>query len=126
MNQKLKECRNQLNTYFQGVRHSIHFVPCGRNTIVDIEYEDFLGESNVRSQIRDLIGNRFLINLKRVCTNRILTAVRKSIPPGIGRKELYSAMSEFEGDMEPDTNTGPATVSSVSSGLNLKQNSLSE
>lgn len=93
---EIKELRRQINAYFGEVKHSLHIRRIQGKTLFDIEYEDFKNEPHVEEAIRGIIGNDYLLNIKRYCSEDMMKAIRQHYGPAADRKTLHEEMAEYE------------------------------
>lgn len=84
-----KEIRKTLRDYFCKTTHHVNFVRCKNNTtLIDVEYVDFRSEQVVETEIRQLLGNGFLINIKRECSESLMNEIKKLLFPYNGNTRL--------------------------------------
>lgn len=74
---KTRELRKLLDRYFGQAAHRIYFFRCRGKVLIDIEYQDFRSEQVVETEIRHLIGNEVLLNIKRECSESLMQEIRK-------------------------------------------------
>lgn len=96
MDNKLKECRRRINGYFGEVKHNLHIRRIKGNTVFDVEYEDFKNELHVEAAIREIIGDNYLLNIKRYCSEAMMETIRRHYGPAADRKTLHEEMAEYE------------------------------
>lgn len=96
MDNKLKEYRQRINEYFGEVKHSLRIKKIKGNTVFDVEYEDFKNEPHVEAAIREIIGDNYLLNIKRYCSEDMMEAIRRHYGPAADRKTLHENMAEYE------------------------------
>lgn len=96
MNDQLKEYRHQINGIFGTVKHTVHIFRIKKNILFDIEYEDFKNESHIEEEVRKIVGEDNLINVKRYCSERMMAAIRKNRGPFPNERLLHDEMAEYE------------------------------
>ena len=98
MNSNLKRKRRLIKEYFDQVKNSIHTRKIQGKILFDIEYEDFKNESHVEQSIREIIGEGYLLNVKRYCSEDMMEAINRHYGPASNRKILHEKMAEYEGE----------------------------
>lgn len=96
MENELKELRRRINSYFGEVKRSVHINRIQGKTLFNIEYHDFKNEPHVEEAIREIIGNDYLLNIKRYCSEGMMQAIRRHYGPAADRKTLHEEMAEYE------------------------------
>ena len=74
-----REIRRRLKEYFGTVPNRILFGTLKGRTLVDIEYEDFRCEPVVKAELRRMIGEDTLLNVKRNCSERLMRHVHHTL-----------------------------------------------
>lgn len=64
-----------MDEYFKSTPNRIEFGTLKGRTLVDVEYEDFRCEPVVKAEIRRMIGEDTLLNVKRNCSERLMRHV---------------------------------------------------
>lgn len=70
-----KEIRRRLKEYFGTVPNRILLGTLKGRTLVDIEYEDFRSEPRVKAELRRMIGEDVLLNVKRNCSDTLMRQI---------------------------------------------------
>lgn len=96
MNPKLKGLRHRINDYFGDTTYHIHFYTFPDGTIIDIVYEGPQNEMHVTQAIKEIVGDTYLLNIKRECTDELLEEIEQHYGHTTNRKELYQEVSEYE------------------------------
>lgn len=96
MRPQLKEYKKQIRLFFGDVKHRIRTFSVNGKTLIDIEYEDFLNETHVTQGIRRIIGNGFLLNVKRECSDTLMKQIHERYGHRLSQLELCNLMSSFE------------------------------
>jgi hypothetical protein len=96
MKNELKELRCLINQYFGEVKHSVRINKIHGRTLFDIEYYDFKNEPHVEEAIRRIIGDTYLLNIKRYCSESMMKAINQHYGPAANRKILHEEMAEYE------------------------------
>ena len=91
-----RQIRKILNNFFKNVPHKIEFVRYRKSWLVDIEYEDFLNVKDVMENIRELLGEELLINIKRECSESLFAKILKASGLSTDRYLIYNMMDEYE------------------------------
>lgn len=72
-----REIRRRLKEYFGNVPFSTVFTTLKGKPLVGIEYEDFRSEPRVKAELRQLIGENVLLNVKRECSSTLMHRVNR-------------------------------------------------
>ena len=65
MKPQTKTYKHVIDLYFESVPHSIRTFSVHGNTLIYIEYEDYLNEHHVTEALRRLLGTSVLLSIKR-------------------------------------------------------------
>lgn len=96
MKPQTKTYKHVIDLYFESVPHSIRTFIVHGNTLIYIEYEDYLNEHHVTEALRRLLGTGVLFSIKRNCSERIFQEIQQLYGPSMSQLELCTAMSEYE------------------------------
>lgn len=72
MNVVRKELRDKIRAYFGHAVNNVKVFKYSGHTCVDVEYEDFYSESRVERDVRAIIGDDCLLNVKREFSDSLL------------------------------------------------------
>lgn len=96
MKPQTKTYKYVIDLYFESVPHSIRTFIVHGNTLIYIEYEDYLNEHHVTEALRRLLGTNVLLSIKRNCSERLFQEIQQRYGPSMSQLELCAVMSEYE------------------------------
>lgn len=92
MKPQTKTYKHVIDLYFESVPHSIRTFSVHGNTLIYIEYEDYLSEQHVTEALLRLLG----ISIKRNCSERLFQKIQQRYGLFMSQLELCAVMSEYE------------------------------
>lgn len=96
MKPQTKTYKHVIDLYFESVPHSIRTFSVHGNTLIYIEYEDYLSEHHVTEAFRRLLGTSVLLSIKRNCSERLFQEIQQRYGLFMSQLELCAVMSEYE------------------------------
>ena len=106
MNVRGKELRKMIRQYFGEVQNRVKVFVYRGEMCVDVDYEDFYSEVRVESEIRAIIGDDCLMNVKRDFSDAMMIEMAvnivRSSPREVSRRVLrytpdcYQWMANYE------------------------------
>ena len=91
-----KTYKHVIDLYFESVPHSIRTFSVHGNTLIYIEYEDYLSEHHVTEALLRLLGTSVLLSIKRNCSERLFQEIQQRYGLFMSQLELCAVMSEYE------------------------------
>lgn len=96
MKPQTKSYKRIIDLYFESVPHSIRIFSVHANTLIYIEYEDYLNEHHVTEALRRLLGTGVLLSIKRNCSERLLQEIRQLHGSSMSQLELCTILATYE------------------------------
>lgn len=96
MKPQTKTYKHVIDLYFESVPHSIRTFSVHGNTLIYIEYEDYLSEHHVTEALLRLLGISVLLSIKRNCSERLFQEIQQRYGPPMSQLEFCTVMSEYE------------------------------
>lgn len=91
-----REARKAINGYFGEIRHSIMFTVTRHGVLSYVEYEDFMPEHTVRRELESLLGNGYLVSVKRECSRSLFKEIVDFLSSDTGgQKTLLMMMGNY-------------------------------
>ena len=87
-----REARKAVRKYFKGEKFRLIFVGTRKGVLADVEYEDFLPEFTVRRELEKLLGEGYLLNVKRECSERLTRKVIDFIASDSQRTKTFQML----------------------------------
>ena len=72
-----REARLKIGKYFAGAVYTLFFVKTAKGVIADVEYQDFLPEYTVRRELSAILGDGYLLNVKRECSDAMRSEIAR-------------------------------------------------
>lgn len=96
MKPQTKAYKHEIDLYFQQVPHAIRTCSVHGNTLIYIEYEDYLNEPHVMEALRKTLGCNVLLSVKRNCSDSLFGEIRQRYGTRLSQLELCTLLSEYE------------------------------
>lgn len=79
MDKEMKELRKRVKAYFGNEKCNVKAFCYMKYKCFDVEYEDFEPESKVETDIRKIIGDDYLLNVKREYSDELIIEMAQRV-----------------------------------------------